>query len=211
MVEKSSPYPARLTIDYPDRELDWTSTLFRLFLILPILIILGLLLGVDCRNDGDGCGGYHYLTGTLVFLPLVLMILFRQKYPRWWFDWNLALTRFVYRVAAYFLLLRDEYPSTDEEQAVHIELDYPHAPEDLNRYLAPLKWFMALPHYLILWILLFGAWLAAIAAWFAILFNGRYPRELFDFVVGVLRWTLRVQAYALMLVTDRYPPFSLSE
>jgi hypothetical protein len=211
MADEQRPYPARLTIEYPDRELGWTSTLFRPFLIVPILIILGLLIGVDWNGDGAGSRGYHYLTATLVFLPLVLMILFREKYPRWWFDWNLALTGFVYRVAAYFLLLRDEYPSTEEEQAVHIELDYPNVPVDLNRYLAPLKWFMALPHYLILWVLLLSAWLAAIAAWFAILFNGRYPRELFDFVVGVLRWTLRVQAYALLLVTDRYPPFRLSE
>ena len=142
-------------------------------------------------------------------LPLVLMLLFRQKYPKWWFDWNLAIIRFSTRISAYLVLLRDEYPSTDEDQAVHIEIPYPDAQEGLNRWLPLVKWFLAIPHYIILWFLGIAVLLCVVIAWFAILFTGRYPRDLFDFVVGVYRWSLRVAAYAFLLTTDRYPPFGL--
>jgi hypothetical protein len=145
-----------------------------------------------------------------VFLATVLMLVFRQKYPRWWFDWNLALTRFSTRVSAYFALLGDEYPSTDEEQAVHIEIPYPRTTQDLNRWLPLVKWFLAIPHYIVLCFVGIAACVCVIIAWFAILFTGRYPRSLFDFVVGVFRWWLRVAAYAFLLTTDRYPPFTVS-
>lgn len=146
-----------------------------------------------------------------MILPTLLMILFRQKYPRWSFDWNLALTRFVARVGAYLMLLRDEYPSTDEEQAVHLEIRYPDAKQDLNRWLPLVKWFFAIPHFIVLLFLLIAAMVCVVIAWFAILFSGHYPSSLFDFVVGVFRWSLRVEAYALLLTTDRYPPFALSQ
>ena len=139
------------------------------------------------------------------------MLLFRQKYPRWWFAWNLAFTRFGARVAAYLLLLRDEYPSTEDEQAVHLDLDYPNAKNDLNRWLPLVKWFLAITHYVVLVFLGLAVFFVVIVAWFAILFTGSYPRDLFTFVVGVMRWGLRVEAYALLLITDRYPPFSLGE
>ena len=144
-------------------------------------------------------------------LPTLLLILFRQKYPRWWFDWNLALARFTARVAAYLALLTDVYPSTDEEQAVHLEIRYPDVKAELNRWLPLVKWFLAIPHYIVLWFLDIAAVVIIIIAWFAILFTGRYPRDLFDFVVGVFRWHLRVLAYAFLLTTDRYPPFRLGE
>jgi hypothetical protein len=147
-------------------------------------------------------------SGGIVFLTTVLMLLFRQKYPRWWFDWNLALTRFSTRVAVYLALLRDEYPSTDGEQAVHLQIPYPDARQELNRWLPLVKWFLAIPHYVVLWFLSIAVFFCVIIAWFAILFTGRYPRSLFDFVVGVFRWWLRVAAYAFLLTTDRYPPFS---
>jgi hypothetical protein len=131
------------------------------------------------------------------------MLLFRQKYPRWWFDWNVNLTGFSYRVAAYVGLLRDEYPATDEEQSVHLE--------DLNRWLPLVKWLLAIPHYVVLVFLGIAAVVSVVVAWFAILVTGRYPRPLFSFVVGVLRWSLRVGGYAVLLVTDRYPPFSLRD
>ena len=137
------------------------------------------------------------------------MLLFRRKYPRWWFDWNVELTRLATRVGAYSLLLRDEYPSTDEAQAVRLNLDYPDAEHDLNRWLPLVKWLLALPHYIVLTVLALFALVLVIIAWFAILFTGRYPRGIFDFVVGVTRWGLRVQAYAFLLVTDRYPPFRM--
>ena len=145
----------------------------------------------------------------LLFLPIVLMLLFRQKYPRWWFDWNVNLLRFSNRVTAYLALLDDRYPSTDEEQGVHLNLDYPDA-RQLNRWLPLVKWFLAIPHYIVLFFLVIGALVAVIVAWFAIVFTGRYPQSLFRFVVGVIRWSNRVNAYAFLLVTDEYPPFQLS-
>jgi hypothetical protein len=200
-----SGFPATLDIDYPDRELDRLTSLFRLVTVIPIAVILGLLTHAAVHTDS----ATHVAgSGGALFLATVLMLLFRQKYPRWWFDWNLALTRFSTRVAAYLALLRDEYPSTDDEQAVHIQIPYPDAMHDLNRWLPLIKWFLAIPHYIVLWFLSIAALFCVIMAWFAILFMGRYPRSLFDFVVGVFRWWLRVAAYAFLLTTDRYPPFS---
>jgi hypothetical protein len=209
MAETSNGYPVSLSIDYPEK-LNRLTTFFRIFTVIPIFIILGLLSGGSSRWGGDGGWSYQYAAAGIVVLPLVLMLLFRQKYPKWWFDWNLALTKFGVRVEAYFLLLRDEYPSTDEEQAVHIEIPYPNAKEDLNRWLPLVKWFLAIPHYIVLFFIGIAAFILIVIAWFAILFTGRYPRSMFDFVVGVFRWGLRVTAYAFLLTTDRYPPFSLS-
>ena len=204
MENVPSGFPATLEIDYPDRELDRLTTVFRLFTIIPIAVILALL----TRGTVHAGAANHVVgSGGIVFLATVLMLLFRQKYPRWWFDWNLALTRFSTRVAVYLALLRDEYPSADDEQAVHIQIPYPDAKQELNRWLPLVKWFLAIPHYVVLWFLSIAAFLCVIIAWFAILFTGRYPRSLFDFVVGVLRWWLRVAAYAFLLTTDRYPPF----
>lgn len=192
-------YAARLEIDYPDRDLDRVSTLLRIFYLIPIAIILGLI---------EGGEGYWLATSSILFLPTALMIVFRQKYPRWWFDFNLELSRFSTRVGAYAALLSDEYPSTTDEQYVHLELDYPDA-VSLNRWAPLYKWFLAIPHYLVLFVLGIAAILATIVAWFIILFTGRYPDGIYDFVVGVIRWSLRVTAYAFLLVTDEYPPFSL--
>ncbi|MDE3073941.1 MAG: DUF4389 domain-containing protein [Chloroflexota bacterium] len=200
-------FPATLEVDYPDRELDRLTTFFRPFTVIPIAIILALISGPTIRGSS---ANFLFGSGGVLFLALVCMLLFRQKYPRWWFDWNLALTRFGARVSAYLALLRDEYPSTDEEQAVHVDLPYPNAPRELNRWLPLVKWFLAIPHYVVLWVLGIAAIVCVIVAWFAILFTGRYPRSLFDFVVGVFRWSLRVAAYAFLLTTDEYPPFSLS-
>jgi hypothetical protein len=203
-----------LSIDYPDRPLNRLTTFFRIFTTIPIFIIFGLLAGsYSYGNPADATGewSYQYAAAGFVLLPLVLMLLFRQKYPRWWFDWNIALTKFSTRVEAYLALLGDEYPSTDEDQAVHIEIPYPDAKQDLNRWLPLVKWLLAIPHYIILFFLGIAAIVSVVIAWFAILFTGRYPRGLFDFVVGVFRWSLRVTVYAFLLTTDRYPPFSLSD
>jgi hypothetical protein len=118
--------------------------------------------------------------------------------------------RFSNRAAAYLSLMDDNYPSTDEEQSVRLELPYPDVREGLNRWLPLVKWFLAIPHFIVLVFLTLAAFVCVVIAWFAILFTGRYPRGLFDFVEGVLRWWNRVIGYALVLVTDEYPPFSLS-
>ncbi|MFC1915038.1 DUF4389 domain-containing protein [Chloroflexota bacterium] len=203
----ANPYPAKLSIDYPDRDLNRLTTFFRVIMVLPILIIICLLSSTG--GDGSGDWSYQYSAAGFVLIPLILMLLFRQKYPQWWFDWNVALVKFSTRVAAYFDLLTDVYPSTDEEQSVHIEIAYPDAKKELNRWLPLVKWFLAIPHYIILWFLWIAAIVCVLLAWFAILFTGRFPKGLFNFVVGVYRWSLRVAAYAFLLTTDLYPPFAL--
>jgi uncharacterized protein DUF4389 len=208
----ASTYPARLHVDYSDRY-NRITTLFRVLLIIPIAIVYGVLTAGATRTVYDQSGEVVSTTSGGItaglFLATLLMIVVRQRYPRWWFDFALELERFGARVGAYFALLTDEYPSTVEEQNVHLELDYPDVEHDLNRWLPLVKWLLAIPHFLVLIVLSVGAFIAVVMAWFAILFTGRYPRPLFDFVVGVGRWWLRVQAYAFLLVTDRYPPFSL--
>lgn len=206
MNEGPSEFPVVLEIEYPDRELNRLTTFLRPFTVIPIAVILGLLSAPVVQ---DGSERYSMAAGGIVVLPTVFMLLFRQKYPRWWFDWNLQLTRFSTRVSAYLALLRDEYPSTDEDQAVHIEIPYPYA-KGLNRWLPLIKWLLALPHYVALALLMIAAVFCVIIAWLAILVTGRYPRPLFEFVVGVFRWWLRVAAYAFLLTTDRYPPFRLA-
>ncbi|MGZ8482188.1 MAG: DUF4389 domain-containing protein [Candidatus Limnocylindria bacterium] len=198
----AQPYPARLQVDYPER-LDRLTTFLRVIWVIPILIVLTL---VGATSGGRNTGGA--LFGGL-WLATVLMLAVRVLYPRWWFDFARELTRFGARVGAYLALLTDRYPSTVDEQAVHLEIDYPNVREDLNRWLPLVKWILAIPHYVVFVVLFIGAILAVFVAWFAILITGRYPRALFDYVVGVGRYGLRVSAYAFLLVTDRYPPFSL--
>ncbi len=206
----TASYPARLAIDYPDKPLNRLTSFFRLLTVIPIVVVLGLLTNASASWGNQAANSWRAALagGGALFLPLVLMILFRQKYPRWWYDWNLALTKFCYRVSAYVLLLRDEYPSTDEEQAVHLEFPYPDA-QKLSRGLPLIKWLLAIPHFVILAILAVAGVVCWIIAWIAILFTGRYPKSLFNFIVGVQRWALSVEAYDLLLVTDFYPTFSL--
>jgi hypothetical protein len=207
-----APYPATLKVDYPDRKLNRLTSFFRIFVAIPILIVAGLIIYAGVSWPEARTAGWHfsYQTGAFVFLPTLLMLLFRKKYPKWWFDWNLALMRFGTRLNAYIFLLRDEYPSTDEEQAIHLDLQYPDAQTQLMRGMPLVKWFLAIPHYVVLIFLGVAAFICLVIAWFAILFTGRYPRSLFDFIVGYFRWEIRVAAYMLLLVTDRYPPFSMS-
>jgi Domain of unknown function (DUF4389) len=186
------------------------SSAFRIVIVIPIAIVANLLPGTDLAGSVSHYGFSTAIAGgSLVVFPTVLMILFKRKYPRWWFDWNLELTRFLNRIGVYFALMDDEYPSTDEMQAVHLDFPYP----DVSRLEAGLplvKWLLAIPHYFVLFFLYIGVFFAVIGAWFAILFTGRYPRGIFDFVEGTIRWSNRVVGYAFTLVTDEYPPFRLS-
>jgi hypothetical protein len=215
--QKVVPYPARLDVVYP-RKLDRLTSFFRLIWVIPIAIVLGLLTGGGqtvtstvneagevIKQTSRSSGGM--LAGLAV--AVALMIIFRMRYPRWWFNFILELTRFSTRVGAYIALLTDKYPSTVDKQSVRLDLDYPNVEKDLNRWMPLVKWFLAIPHYVVIAFLAIGAVFAVIFAWFAILFTGEYPRGLFDFVVGVARWGLRVEAYMFFLITDRYPPFSL--
>jgi hypothetical protein len=204
-------HPVQFSVDYPDRPLDRLTTAFRIITVIPIAIVLATVAGSTWQSSGRSDSMVVMAgAGGLLFLGPLLMILFRQKYPRWWFDWNIELLRFTNRVTAYLALMDDRYPSTDEEQWVHLDFPYPDVPRELNRWLPLVKWFLAIPHYVVLFFLGIAAFVAVVVAWFAILFTGRYPRGLFDFVEGVIRWSNRVTGYALILVTDRYPPFRLS-
>ena len=211
-------YPARLEIDYQEK-LSRVTTIFRIILVIPILIILGILTSgsdtvIQTVNQAGEVVTETVQTGAGIvgslFLVTLLLILFRKRYPRWWFDFVLALNRFSLRISAYIALLTDKYPSTEDEQNIHLELDYPNAQTDLKRGMPLVKWFLAIPHYVILFFLWIAVFVVVLIAWFAIIFTGRYPRGLFEFVVGVMRWTWRVQAYAILLATDKYPPFRLS-
>jgi hypothetical protein len=210
MQDASLAYPVRFSVDRPDRPLNRLTTFFRLLVAIPILIVLATVSG--------GAWEWSYERGTAVaagaggflFFGPLLMILFRQKYPRWWFDWSRELLRFSNRVGVYLGLMDDRYPSTDAHQSVHLDIDYPNVKQDLNRWLPLVKWFLAIPHYVVLFFLYIAAAIVVVIAWFAILFTGRYPRSLFEFVEGVVRWHDRVIGYALLLVTDRYPPFRLA-
>jgi len=207
------PYPVQFEVDYPDRPLDRLTSALRIFTVIPILIVLGFVSGGGAWGWSGGHSTMAYGgagAGGLLFIAPLLMILFRQKYPRWWFDWNLELQRFSNRVGSYLALMNDQYPSTDEHQWVRLEYAYPDAATDLNRWLPLVKWLLAIPHYVVLFFLDIAAVLVVIAAWFAIVFTGRYPRGMFDFVEGVFRWHNRVIGYMLVLVTDQYPPFRLA-
>ena len=196
-------------VDFPERPLNRLSTAFRLLVAIPIIVVLTMLTGESFENGDHSTSNSLVIGGAAVFVPLVLMLVFRQKYPRWWFDWNLNLMRFSNRVTAYLALLDDRYPSTDEDQSVHLDFPYPDA-RQMNRWLPLVKWFLAIPHYVVLFFLGIGVLFSVVIAWFAILLTGTYPRSLFNFVVGWLRWGNRVNGYAFTLITDQYPPFRLS-
>lgn len=202
-------HPVQFAVEYPGRNLNRLSTAFRIFTVIPIAIVLGVIGGYSGTTEGANTTTIAIGGTGLLFLPPLLMILFRQKYPLWWFEWNRELLRFVNRVGIYIALMDDRYPSTDEHQAVRLDFAYPRAEADLNRWLPLVKWFLAIPHYIVLFFLWIGMLFAVIFAWFAILFTGRYPEALFRYVEGVIRWHNRVIGYAYILVTDRYPPFSL--
>ncbi len=202
-------YPVRFSVDHPDRDLDRLTSALRIFTVIPIAIVLGSLGGYASGAYG-GSGRSIAVSGAgLLFIPPLLMILFRRKYPRWWYDWNLELLRFANRVGVYLALMDDRYPSTDAQQSVHLDFPYPDAERELNRWLPLVKWLLAIPHYIVLVFLDLGVFFAIVAAWFAVLFTGRYPQGLFDYVEGVIRWHNRVVGYAAILVTDQYPPFRL--
>jgi hypothetical protein len=205
----NSTYPVQFAVDYPDRPLNRLTSAFRIFVAIPILIVLGAVSG-NSSFAWSGKGAVTAGAGGLLFFGPLLMIVFRRKYPRWWFDWNLELQRFTNRVVAYLALMDDKYPSTDEQQSVHLDYAYPDASRDLNRWLPLVKWLLVIPHIIVLIFLWIAAVVVVVVAWFAILFTGRYPRGMFRFVEGVMRWGQRVIAYAFLLVTDKYPPFSLA-
>lgn len=210
-MQPKTAYPVQFSVDYPDRVLNRLTTAVRIVVVIPVAVMLGAVSGGTWQwTSGGRTSEVAAGAGGLLVLAPLLMILFRQKYPRWWFDWNLELQRFGTRVGVYLALMDDRYPSTDDHQSVHLDYPYPDAERELNRWLPLVKWFLAIPHVIVLAFLDIATIVVVVIAWFAILFTGRYPRGIFDFVQGVIGWHNRVTAYAIVLVTDRYPPFSLS-
>ncbi len=215
-IMQQTTYPVQFSVDYPDRPLNRLTTFFRLIMAIPIAIVLGAVDGGTWQWTSNTSTAAHSTSavaagaGGLLFFAPLLMIVFRRKYPRWWFDWNLELQRFGNRFGAYMALMDDRYPSTTDHQSVHLDYAYPDAERELNQWLPLVKWFLAIPHYIVLFFLNIALFVVVIIAWFAILFTGNYPRGIFDFVEGVIRWNNRVIAYAFILVTDQYPPFRLS-
>ncbi len=203
-------YPVTFSVDYPDRPLDRVSSALRIFFAIPIVILIGTVGGTSWQWSSDNGSTSAAGAGGLLVLGPALMIIFRQKYPRWWFDWNLEIQRFSNRVCVYLALMDDRYPSTDEEQSVHLNYSYPNVTQDLNRWMPLVKWFLAIPHYVVLFFIDLAAIGIVILAWFAILFTGTYPKSFFEFVEGVLRWNNRVVGYAFLMITDEYPPFKLA-
>ena len=210
MSDNKESYPATLSIDYPVKA-DRLTSFFRIITIIPIMIILIFLYGTHSDDGCEHSDDWHDLGGGIVVVPTILMIVFRKKYPKWWFDWNMALVKFTTRVLGYLLLLSHEYPSTDEDQSVQIEIPYPDVKVDLHRGMPLVKWFLSIPHIIVLCFLYVAVFFTTILTWIMILFTGSNPKGMFDFVVGVMRWSLRVNAYAFILTTDKYPPFKLSE
>lgn len=211
MTSSTTPYPVTFSVSYPDHPLDRFTTFFRPIVAIPICILLAAVSGGTTWQTQHGRTSTAAAAGGLLFFAPLVMILFRRKYPRWWFNWNQELLRFSNRVEVYLTLMSDRYPSTDDQQSVTLDYPYPDVERDLNRWMPLVKWFLAIPHFIVLVFLTFGAMIAVLIAWFAILFTQTYPRPLFNYVEGVIRWWNRVIAYAIILVTDQYPPFSLSQ
>ena len=199
-------YPLTFDVAYPDRPLNRLTTALRLFMAVPILVVLTAIGGFTVASTGADTTTVVASGSALLFLPPLLMVVFRGRYPRWWYEFNVELLRFQNRVGVYLALMDDRYPSAEEQQSVRLDVPYP---TGLNRLLPLVKWLLAIPHYVVLAVLYVGALVAIVAAWFAVLVTGRFPHGLFDYLVGVGRWTNRVTAYAFLLVTDEYPPFRL--
>lgn len=207
MPSGPAPYPVDLDVHYAEEPRNRWSVFFRIVLAVPVLILVGLFTQASFDLDSANAAS---LAGGFLFAPTLLLLLFRHRYPRWWFDFNVQLLALVNRVSLYVLLLRDEYPSTEDRQALDLRVPYPDAKTELSRGMPLVKWLLAFPHYVVLAVLSIGVVIAVVIAWFAILFTGRCPRGIHDFLVGYLRWSARVTCYALLLTTDRYPPFRLS-
>jgi hypothetical protein len=187
-----SGYPVRFDVAYPDK-LSRLLIFVKWLLAIPHLLILYALGAV---------------AGICIFIAF-FAILFTKKYPKGLFDFVVNIYRWQNNVSAYVLLLRDEYPPFTWEPGqypVTFEVDYP---DSLGRFAPLYKWLLAIPNLFVLYIVLIVAYFLVFIGWFAILFTGKLPRGIHDFVVGALRWNNRLNAYGFALLTDQYPPFSM--
>ncbi|NYT27503.1 MAG: DUF4389 domain-containing protein [Candidatus Thiodubiliella endoseptemdiera] len=203
-MSDNTNYPAQLNIKYNDSS-NRVTVFFRLLLVIPAALIIALLSGFLVEGNNSNA---LQVGGGFLFLPIMLMIVVRGKYPKWWFDWVCELSKLSYRILAYSMLLTDKYPSVDEEQDIGLVLKYPDVKKELNRYLPLIKWLLAAPHFLILIVIYAAIFVLSPVIWLTVLIMGKMPETLFNFLVGFLRYNFRVSAYAILLITDKYPPFN---
>lgn len=177
------------------------SVFFRPLLLLPVVILLSLLGGSSLSDDSSW--------GSTVFLALALIVIFTGTYPTWLLTFIHGLQAFELKIGAYALLLRDEYPSLADRPFAQVLYPNIEGGARLKRFMPLVKWFLAIPHYVVLLLTGIAVFLLTVLAWFSILFTGRYPTSFLPFVVGWLKYYNRVVGYAFTLVTDQYPQFRL--
>ncbi len=190
-VATTSEYPVRFDCSYPEGG-NRFLILARWLLAIPHLVITSILMD---------------LVALFAFFAF-FTILFTRRYPEGMFRLAVGFQRWYYNTLAY-VLFHDRYPpfSVDEGEYAPLSFDV-ERPEQFNRWLPLVKWLLAIPHYVVVTVLSFFALFVYLYVWVAVLVTGRYPRGAFDFLVGVGRWTARMNAYVYLL-TDEYPPFSL--
>mmetsp|Transcript_12298 Transcript_12298/g.29571 ORF Transcript_12298/g.29571 Transcript_12298/m.29571 type:complete len:269 (-) Transcript_12298:213-1019(-) len=189
----SSSYPARLEVDYREDDVSRIEVLLRIFKIIPVLL-------------------FSAFVGSTLYLSTLIMVMFQLKYPRWWFDFRLEYKRYSTRIGTFVALMTDKYPSTTDEQIVHLDIDYPgqDVSQSMNRWGPLYKIILSVPHFFICFALKIGYLLALVVVWIYLLVaGGKYPKFIFDYIVSYWRWSLRYDAYTFLLVTDEYPPFSM--
>jgi len=189
---RKRPHPVTLDVEYPER-LSRLSTFFRLLLAIPQLIVV-------------------YLLGVALFVLTIIAwfaILFTARYPKSIFQFNAGVLRWQANVYAYLALFRDEYPPFEWEPGLYpLAFDVPY-PERQSRFRLFIRWFAVIPNQLVFLFVSIAWWFTTFISWFAILITGRYPRGLFKFGVGGLRWLQRSAAYTYLL-RDEYPPYSIN-
>jgi hypothetical protein len=190
-------------IDVSLTERNRLTALFRIILVMPALLFLASF-SPDSAFSEDNIGIY----AGLLALPAALAIVIRQVYPSYVLAFNEALLSLQTRVDAYLLLLTDEYPSIEENDVVSVTFPEVDA-KQLNRWLPLIKWLLALPLYLVGIVYVIYAAVLTVIAWFSVLFTGNYPEFCAEGVVGTIAYWNRVAGYALLMVTDEYPTFSL--
>jgi hypothetical protein len=190
MDAPASGYPVTLDVPYPESLSRWLIFVKWLLAIphFAIIYVLSLVMSV------------------LTFIAF-FAILFTKKYPDSLFTFAVGIQRWTYNVYAYVGLLRDEYPPFSLDAGQYPVVFEAGAPGDLSRWLIFVKWLLVIPNVIVYLFVAIAAIVVGFIAWFAILFTGKYPRGMFDFVVGSMRWGARMNAYC-NLWTDQYPPFS---
>jgi len=192
-------------IDVTMTERNRTSALFRLILVVPIAIFVAAFTPSVAGLDS---GDMNSLNAGFFALPVALAIVFRQVYPSYLLSFNEALLSLQTRVNAYVCLLTDEYPSIEDNDVVSVTFPEVDA-KALNRWLPLVKWFLAIPLYVVGIVYIFYGLFLTGCAWISILFSGNFPEFCAEGIVGVIAYWNRVVGYALVLVTDEYPTFSL--